>query len=295
MSRDIYVHIDQFDGPLALLLYLVQKDEMDIQNLNLTQITGQYLSYINKMNELNFDVAGEYLYLASILIFLKSEKSVDSDEKQRLLDAENELHIETREQLIAKLLELEKYQRISQGLWSLPKQGYEIYSRPKLDKKQHFEVLFKEMDMSQLTNLMIDMMKRQKRKVQVISKERLSIKKKLVSLKELLFKGKKYIFKDLIPETDNKLQEVVMTFISLLELARLRKIEVFQAEDSKEIYVDVVKSMEDFDVNQADGFDAEDAQYKPDASGADSTDMAESEQTPAPETLAETEVTAPVQ
>ncbi len=281
MSRDIYVHIDQFDGPLALLLYLVQKEEMDIQNLDLTQITGQYLSYINKMKELNFDVAGEYLYLASILIFLKSEKSVDSDEKQRLLDAENELNIESREQLIAKLLELEKYQRISQGLWSLPKQGHEIFSRPKLDKKQHFEVLFKEMDMSQLTNLMLDMMKRQKRKVQVISKERLSIKKKLVSLKELLLKGKKYLFKDLIPEkAESKIQEIVMTFISLLELARLRKIEVFQAEDSKEIYIDVVKSMEDFDVNQADGFDAEDAQYNPESN---------------PETLEEAEVTAPVQ
>lgn len=258
MSRDIFVHIDQFDGPLALLLYLVQKDEMDIQNLDLTQITGQYLSYINKMKELNFDVAGEYLYLASILIFLKSEKSVDSDEKQRLLDAESELHIDSREQLIAKLLELEKYQRISQGLWSLPKEGHEIFTRPKLDKKQHFEVLFKDMDISQLTNLMIDMMKRQNRKIQVISKERLSIKKSLISLKNLLFKGKKYLFKDLVPKSENITQEVVMTFISLLELARLRRIEVFQAEDSKEIYIDVVKTMEDFDVNQADGFDEED-------------------------------------
>lgn len=277
MSRDIYVHIDQFDGPLALLLYLVQKEEMDIQNLNLTQITGQYLSYINKMKELNFDVAGEYLYLASVLIYLKSEKSVDSNEKQRLLNAEHELHIESREQLIAKLLELEKYQRISQGLWSLPKQGYDIFSRPKIDKKQHFEVLFKEMEVDQLTGLMIDMLKRQNRKVQFISKERFSIKAKLVTLKELLLKGKKYLFKDLIKDTENRLQDIVMTFISLLELARLRKIEVFQAEDSTEIYVDVIKTMKNFDVNQADGFDEEDRQYENQ------------------ETLTVAEVTAPVQ
>ena len=71
-ENDILVKVDRFDGPLALLLHLVQKEEMRIQELELNTITNQYLDYLQKMQDLNFDLAGEYLYMAATLLFLKS-------------------------------------------------------------------------------------------------------------------------------------------------------------------------------------------------------------------------------
>ena len=76
LDTSIKVKTDHFDGPLGLLLLLIQKEEMSIRNLNLTKITQQYLDYLDEMKDLNFDIAGEYLYLASTLIFLKSKFSV---------------------------------------------------------------------------------------------------------------------------------------------------------------------------------------------------------------------------
>ena len=75
LNTDITVKIDQFDGPLALLLYLVQKEEMEIEALDLTAVTGQYLNYLATMKDLNFDIAGDFLFMASTLVYLKSKKS----------------------------------------------------------------------------------------------------------------------------------------------------------------------------------------------------------------------------
>lgn len=257
LNTDITIHLDHFDGPLALLLYLVQKEEMDIQDLDLTQITGQYLKFIDKMKDLNFDVAGEYLYMAATLIYLKSNRSVNEDATLKLYGDE-QLQIQSKEELILKLQELQKFQKIGEGLWSLPKKGYESLTRPKLDKKFHFPTQYKEMDSGVLSNVMMDVMKRNNRKFTIIAKDKFSIKQKLKSLKDLFIKGKKYLFVDLLGKGEKQLNNLVMTFISILELARLRKLEVFQAEDVSEIHVTIKEDLSEFDINQADGFDEED-------------------------------------
>ena len=76
-QNEILVKIDRFDGPLALLLHLIQKEEMRIQDLDVTTITNQYLDYLNKMQDLNFDVAGEYLFMAATLLHIKSQTVAD--------------------------------------------------------------------------------------------------------------------------------------------------------------------------------------------------------------------------
>ncbi len=253
LNTDITVHIDKFDGPLALLLYLVQKEEMDVQDFNLTQITGQYLEYLDRMKKLDFDVAGEFLFMASTLLYLKSLSSSNDQEARKLLD--ESFDIQSQEDLVAKLQELQKFQKISEALWMLPKKNYDDFVRPKIDKKTHFPVTFKDMDSSSLVNIMMDLIIRENRKFKVIAKDKFSIKEKLKSLKDLLLVGKKFLFVDLLGKGEKKVHNVVMTFISLLELARLRKLELFQAEDVSEIHVNVKKDISDLDVNQADGFD----------------------------------------
>ncbi|MCB9094267.1 MAG: segregation/condensation protein A [Halobacteriovoraceae bacterium] len=266
LNKDIIVHVDHFDGPLALLLYLIQKEEMDIEELDLTKITGQYLNYLEKMKELNFDLAGEYLFMASTLTYLKSEKSLDMDKKAAGEEEVSEFDIQTKQQLIQKLKELEKFQKVGNGLWTLPKLGEETFARPKLDKKEHFPPVFKDMSLTQLTGLMIDFLKREKRKFAVINKEKRSIKARLLMLKEKLKMGSQYRFNELITEEDdNALEEIVMTFISLLELARLRRIELFQPDVDTSLYVTVVRDLNDFNVEEASGFEDEEVSEKVEA------------------------------
>ncbi len=253
LNTDIKVQIDKFDGPLALLLYLVQKEEMSVQDFDLTEITGQYLDYLDRMKKLDFDVAGEYLYMASTLLYLKSLRSCNDEEARKLID--DNFEIQSQEELALKLQELQKFQKISEALWMLPKKNYDDFVRPKIDKKTHFPVTFKSMDSSVLVNLMMDQLIREKRKFKVIAKDKFSIKEKLKSLKNLLIVGKKFLFKDLLGKGEKKVHTVVMTFISLLELARLRKLELFQAQDVSEIHVNVKKDISELDINQADGFD----------------------------------------
>jgi len=258
-ENEILVKVDRFDGPLALLLHLVQKDEMSIRELELTTITNQYLEYLQKMQDLNFDVAGEYLYMASTLLFLKSQsvadETVDQDLKANVGDLG--LEIQTKGDLIKRLEELERYQRLGQRLWGLPKKGHEIFVKPKIDRKAIENSILTPIDLQQLTETMMDLIRREKKKYAVVKRDRLSIKEKLIRLKEMLKVGQTVEFENLLDKADVSIIDKVITFISLLELARLKKLELFQNEDLGAIYIEVKESLESFDPESANGFEPE--------------------------------------
>ena len=135
IETSIQVKLDQFDGPLGLLLHLIQREEMNIKDLDINVITQQYLDYLKKLQDVNFDMAGEYLYLAASLLYIKS-KSVTEDEEEKIrLDSGEELEITTKTQLIQKLEELAKFQRLGARLMKLPRRNEEIFVKPKVDKK----------------------------------------------------------------------------------------------------------------------------------------------------------------
>ena len=259
-ETEILVKIDRFDGPLALLLHLIQKDEMRIQDLDLTTITQQYLDYLQKMQDLNFDVAGEYLYMAATLLYLKSQTVADeSQELNTITVAADELGIEitTRGDLIKRLEELERFQRLGQRLWALPKKGHEIFVKPKVDRKAIENSILTPIDLQQLTESMMDLIRREKRKYTVVKRDRLSIKEKLIRLKSMLKEGETAIFDTLLNPEETGIVDKVITFISLLELARLKKLQIYQNEDRGTIYIEVKESLDNFDVNTADGFEPE--------------------------------------
>lgn len=224
IENEILVKIDRFDGPLALLLHLIQKEEMRIQDLNLTLITRQYLDYLQKMQDLNFDVAGEYLFMAATLLYLKSQTVADESQDQNLIKisaGELGLEIQTRGDLIKRLEELERFQRLGQKLWGLPKKGHEIFVKAKVDRKVIENSILTPIDLQQLTETMMDLIRRDKKKYAVIKRDRLSIKEKLVRLKSMLKLGETTVFDKLLDENETGIIDKVITFISLLELARL--------------------------------------------------------------------------
>lgn len=265
LDTTINVKTDHFDGPLGLLLLLVEKEEMNIRELDLTKITKQYLDYLAQMKDLNFDVAGDYLFLAATLLLLKSKVCI-AEEEVKGLEAEfgaEGLSITSQSELIRRLEELQLYQKMGKKIWELEKKGHEIFVKPKVDRKAIINSILTPMDLNGLTMAMVDFLFRQRRKYTAIKRDRLSIKEKLKFLKTNLKVGEQTTF-DTLLEQDGKPEEgkepidnIVITFISLLELARLKRIEVFQNEDRSTIYVNVVKSLEDFDVEQANGFEEE--------------------------------------
>ena len=269
LDTSIKVQTDGFDGPLGLLLLLIQKEEMSIRNLDLTKITKQYLSFIDEMRELNFDVAGEYLFLASNLIFLKSKSALREDDGLNIADQEGiseNLEIKTKAELVRRLEQLKHYQEMGEVLWSLPKKGHETFVRPKIPRAKIVNSLLVPMDLEKLTDVMLDFLRKEKRKFSILKKETLSIKKKLVSLKKILVKGGSFIMADLISEDEetNNLN-IVLTFISLLELARLKKVKLFQNESLGQIYIEVIESLESFNVESATGFESEDEKNSDDS------------------------------
>ncbi len=258
-DSEILVKVDRFDGPLALLLHLVQKQEMRIQELELNTITHQYLDYLQKMQDLNFDVAGEYLYMAATLLHLKSQTVADEsqDNTIKITAGEMGLEIQTKGELIKRLEELERFQRLGSRLWELPKKGHEIFVKHKVDRKAIENSILTPIELNQLTETMMDLIRREKKKYAVVKRDRLSIKEKLVKLKEMLKEGETTQFDHLLDPNETGIIDKVITFISLLELARLKKLQIFQNEDQGSIYIEVKESLESFDPTTADGFEPE--------------------------------------
>jgi segregation and condensation protein A len=258
MQTNIQVKTEQFDGPLSLLLLLIQKEEMDIRSLNITLITRQYLNYLETMKELNFDIAGEYLYLATSLLFIKSKECLNEDDLNTFIDPTAELAFTSEAELIHRLEELIRYQKLSTKLASLPRLGSEIFTHPKANKKAIINSILTPMSLQSLTQCYIELISKNNRQYTLIKRDKLSIKEKLVFLKEKLTINETIEFELLLSEGRNSsIDETVITFISLLELARLQKINIYQNEYESTIYIHVKSSLESFDVDLATGFEME--------------------------------------
>jgi len=257
IESNIQVKLDRFDGPLGLLLHLVQREDLDIKDLDMNKLTGQYLDYLNKLKDINFDIAGEYLYMAASLLFIKSKTVAEEEEHKIRIENIEDLEITSKAQLIEKLEELQKFQLLGEKLWTLPRRDEDIFVKPKVNRKAIQNSILTPMSLDAITEVMIDFLRREKRKYTVVKRDKLSIKEKLTELKKRLTLGTKTTLTDLINDHTSR-DETVITFISLLELARLNKLEIFQNEETSEIYVDVINGLDSFDVETADGFDPED-------------------------------------
>lgn len=120
------VHLQQFEGPLALLLYLIRKEEMDILDINVNDITRQYLDHIRMMKELDLEVAGEFVAMAATLIHIKSKMLLPNyDEKGEVVEASED----PRKELVQKLLDYQRYQDGAKRLYERPLLNRDLFLR----------------------------------------------------------------------------------------------------------------------------------------------------------------------
>ncbi len=259
LDTSIQVKTENFDGPLGLLLLLVKKEEMDITRLNLTKITQQYLTYLRQMHELNFDIAGDYLFMAAILLLIKSKKALNEEETEHLKEqsgAEMDFPIASETELVRRLEELQCFQKLGCKLWQLPKRDEQIFVRPKVNRRMLIDSILPPVELQKLTQSMMGLLLRSERSFTVVERERISVREKLLALKELLSVRKQHDFNDLLDlakEKDSAISNTVITFLGILELARLGWIGLFQNETGGTLYIKVLRSLEHFDVDQADG------------------------------------------
>ena len=258
LDTSIQVRTEHFDGPLALLLFLIKKEEVSIENVDMTKVTEQYLDYLSGMQKLNFDIAGDYLYLATTLLFLKSKTAVSSTNPpnaQEDADTEGPLVIQTHDELIRRLMTLARFQKMGAALWSLPRLNEDVFQKPKVNKKNVLRSLLIPMDLEKMLVSMIGVLEKEKRKHTVINTQGPSIEDKLVFLKDKLTKGAVVDFDDLLDKDGEgrKIDDIIVTFISLLELARMGKVLPTQETYQDPIHIHVLEPVEHIDFLDSDG------------------------------------------
>lgn len=223
------VQIEVFEGPLDLLLYLVKKEEVDIYDVNLTKIATQFIEYVDVMRELDLEIAGEFLVMASTLMYIKSRELLPVDQ-QAPVDEEDEGD-DPKWELIRRLVEYKKFKDAAAQLQVREAAQENIFPRSPAKPELPSEAPPPPMPVSlfDLINAVSSILKRfqQREETRDLFEDKWTVSEKIEYLVQLLKQRPHLLFSDLFAESTSR-SEVVVTFLALLELIRLRQVTVTQ-------------------------------------------------------------------
>lgn len=228
------VTINDFEGPMDLLLHLVKENNIDIIELNVEEITEQYLKYIEEAEELNLDIASEYLALAAELIEIKSMSLLP-----KKVVVEDDYEEDPRENLIARLIEYQKYKEVTKDLKELEQQRKHFYSKSPSNLKEfkeNEEMNYGDLTMDLLMNAFqkfLDRKEEEKPLNTKITKKEYSVSARSREIKDVLKKRKKVEFEELF-EIVTK-DYVVVTFLSILSMAKKGELIITQNDNFSKI------------------------------------------------------------
>ena len=230
-SPDAYqVKLDSFEGPLDLLLHLIRKHEVDVYDIPIALITEQYLGYLGLMEEMDLDVAGEFLVMAATLIHIKSRTLLPRpDPSQEDAEAEED----PREALVRRLLEHQKYKAAAGLLHDKETLRGAQFGRPEASVARAvgdaYEPEF-EVDLFSLMAAFRGVLERASRRPpMVLPPDQISIEARMDQLSARLSETEACGFEDLFTDGDGSRPFLIVTFLALLEMIRLKVIRVFQA------------------------------------------------------------------
>jgi len=223
-KTDYTFRLEGFEGPLDLLLHLIQKNELDIFNIPIALITEQYLEYLQMMKVLNLDIAGEYLLMASTLLHIKSRMLLP-----RSSEGEEEEEEDPRAELVRRLLEYQKYKQAAGELEKRPLLDRDVFIRLTPEEFQEPEEERLEVNLFELLEAFREVLKRIKPKaVHEVILEHLSVEDKIEEILALLEKeNRSMAFHRLFPEEASR-RVVVITLLAILELVKMKRIRIFQ-------------------------------------------------------------------
>ena len=230
------VHIDKFDGPMDLLLHLVKKNEMDICDISIAVITRQYLDFIKLMKDLNLEVAGDFLVMAATLLQIKSRQLLPLDDQEEP-EAEE---IDPRGELVRRLLEYQQYKEAGMVIGARALLGREVFVRtaaePLISAAQSAEGPL-EVSLFELVDAFRVLLQRIPVESfhDVAPGDSLSIADCINEILSLLQEQNTIQFDDLVRDECTR-ERIIVTFLALLELCRLKLIRIFQGNDHGSIW-----------------------------------------------------------
>jgi segregation and condensation protein A len=236
MDTDYKVKLEVFEGPLDLLLYLIKRDEVDIYDISIERITTQYLKYLEAFKELNIDVAGEFVVMAANLLYLKSRSLLPVDLQPPDEEAEDD---DPRWDLIRQLIEYKKFKEAAAQLQDRALKQENIFARTgfvAFDKGAPLRL--GEVGIFQLINAFQNVIKRveARQELQEIFGENFTVSDKIETILARVSEGAALKLSDLFAAMVSRI-EIVVTFLALLELIRLKQVRATQSDPFGEIEI----------------------------------------------------------
>ena len=233
------LNIDSFQGPLDLLLHLIKESKMDIFDLKIEEITNQYLDYINKMEEMNLNIASSYLVMSAELLEIKSKMLLPQHN-----DDNEEIEEDPRESLVNRLIEYQRYKDLTSEFKNLEEERQMIYTKMPENIKEYLGedqvINGGEVTLDDLLLAFQKFLERQKLKqplnTKVTSKE-ISVEYRRKSIKKILKAKKRVNFTELFDVVTR--EYVVVTFLAILEMARAKELLIRQENNFDEIICEV--------------------------------------------------------
>jgi segregation and condensation protein A len=226
-----------FEGPLDLLLHLIKQDNIDIMDISIDKITKQYLDYINLMEELNLDIASEYLVMAAELIEIKSHTLLPHNDEE----VEDEFEEDPRQRLINRLLEYKYYKESTAIFSELEEKRSEMFTKEASELNEYIDRnddSFIDATMEDLLNAFAKFLENKENlkplKTKITNKE-YSVSKRCIEIKDILRKKKKVSFKEIIE--DYTKEYIVVTFLAILSMCKKEQIQIEQENNFKEIII----------------------------------------------------------
>lgn len=230
-AQDYTVRLEIFEGPMDLLLHLIRQQEIDIYDIPIARITDQYLQHLQMMRELNVTVAGEYLVMAATLIYIKSRMLLPQDPEAPAEDLDD-----PRKELVERLLEYEQFKNAAQMLYSRETVELSVWSRG----YNEFEQEEKEVVSATVFDLITafhNLVERFKEQIVVtMEPEKVTLEEKLFELRTLLKLQGELLFSSFFQRGISR-SHLVVTFLALLELARLREVRLRQVGECEDIRI----------------------------------------------------------
>ncbi|MEW6095100.1 MAG: segregation/condensation protein A [bacterium] len=225
------VKLPIFEGPFDLLLHLIKKEEINIYDIPIAKITRQYLEYLSLMKALDLEIASEFLVIAALLLSIKSRMLLPKP----IIEDEDEVEVEEdpRLELAKRLIEYKKYKEASSKLEQRLFFYKDVYTRPPELEREETELV--ECDLFELVSALQKILKEKEGRMEILLEDT-SVEQKMEYLQRLLAMEKKICFFSLFKDTEKKI-EVIITFLALLELIRLKKIYVYQHRLFSEIWI----------------------------------------------------------
>lgn len=234
-SRDeLKLTLGEFAGPLDLLLYLIRREEANIFDIPIAKITDEYLRYIKLLEKFDVAVAAEFLVMAATLIEIKSKMLLPQEISE---DSEEELE-DPRKILVDQLLEHEKFKNAAEMLWSRATVEQAVFTRGQIESDENnMEVSASVFDLFEMFQRIVE---RHKEEVQMeIEREEMSLQQMIDNMKSRLKSEKKLSVLELFKELKTK-NELVLAFISILEIVRTESVKLLQKKTFGDIILEVV-------------------------------------------------------